>query len=232
MKEIWQTLQEKNRGQIILTLFISSWFSTFILGFRIYYSGYITYLFLIWNLFLAWIPYLITLFLVIYGQKISSKLVIGFLIITWLLFFPNSPYIITDLFHFNKRPHIPLWFDLVLIYSFAWNGIILGFLSLIDMHNFIRKNANEWIGWLFVFSSLFLGSFGIYLGRYERFNSWDVVTNPFGLLSDILEKFSHPFSPATLTAISITILFSGFLMVAYFTLRAMSVAVVEARKNS
>jgi uncharacterized membrane protein len=215
----WQLLQQKNRLAILLVLGLSSLFSIVVLGVRMAYTHEITFQFLIWNLFLAWIPYFISLTIFLFDERLKSAWLLGVLLLIWLLFFPNSPYIVTDLFHFRPRYVVPTWYDLILIYSFAWNGLWLGFLSLIDLHNWVKKRFNEWLGWFFVLISLSLGSFGIYLGRYERFNSWDVVTNPLNLASEIFEKFMHPFSAPAILAGSITVLFSAFLLITYLTLR-------------
>lgn len=217
-----QSFYNHPHTKILSMLVLSSIFSITVLAFRMYYTETFTFKFLVWNLFLAWIPYFISLSLLLWGDKIRSWFLISILLIIWLLFFPNSPYIITDLFHFDRKPIVPRWYDLILIYSFAWNGIMLGFLSLLDLHNWLRQRINEFFGWLFVFFSLFLGSFGIYLGRYERFNSWDVVTNPFQLTNDILGIFALPFSKTTYIALSVTVLFSAFLLIAYLTLRVIS----------
>jgi uncharacterized membrane protein len=215
----WQLLQRKNRLAILLVLALSSLFSVMVLAVRMAYTNEITFQFLIWNLFLAWIPYFISLTIFLFDEHLKSAWLLGILLFTWLLFFPNSPYIVTDLFHFRPRYVVPTWYDLILIYSFAWNGLWLGFLSLVDLHNWVKKRFNEWLGWFFVLISLSLGSFGIYLGRYERFNSWDVVTNPFNLAREIFEKFMHPFSAPAILAASVTILFSAFLLITYLTLR-------------
>ncbi|MCU0447223.1 MAG: DUF1361 domain-containing protein [Microscillaceae bacterium] len=229
MYQLWQLLQRKNRLAILLVLALSSVFSLAVLGVRMVYTGEITFRFLVWNLFLAWIPYFISLTIYLWDERLKSGLILGLLLSTWLLFFPNSPYIVTDLLHFRPRYVVPTWYDLILIYSFAWNGIWLGFLSLVDLHNWVKKRFNEWIGWLFVLISLSLGSFGIYLGRYERFNSWDVVTNPLALTREVLEKLLHPFSSAAVGAASITLLFSAFLLITYLTLRV-AIASMQSEK--
>lgn len=158
--------------------------------FRYYISETKVFLFLNWNLFLAWIPFFISSFLVIF--KIRSKLSLVVAITVWILFFPNSPYILTDLFHLRSRNAVPIWYDLVVILSYAWTGLFCGFISLLDIEkllsDYFKKPTINIITVLF----LFLTSFGVYLGRFLRWNSWDVLSNPFGLFNDVLVRIVYP----------------------------------------
>ncbi len=181
-----------------------------------YYSGSFTYLFLIWNLFLAIIPYVISTFFLLYYKKIRSLWLTAIVLFSWLLIFPNAPYIVTDFFHLEPRASVPYWFDLGLILSFAWNGLMLGFVSLYDVQTALSRRYGVIKGWVFSLLSLVLASFGIYLGRYERFNSWDILTNPVDLFVDITNRFIHPMQhPRTML---MTILFSAVLIFAYVML--------------
>jgi uncharacterized membrane protein len=110
----------------------------------------------------------------------------------WLLFFPNSFYILTDLFHLQWRTGIPKWFDLVMILSYAWVGLMFGFMSLFDIERIIGKIVRTKYIPLVSSALLFLGSFGIYLGRYLRWNSWDIIREPFNLFYDISDKVLNP----------------------------------------
>lgn len=150
------------------------------------------YGFLIWNLFLAGIPFLLSLIIFYFYRSHPKK--VGFFILAflWLLFFPNSLYIITDFIHLRPRNGVPLWFDLVLILSFAWDGLFLGFISLQIIHEIIAKAWNKVVGWVTALSVLFLSSFGIYLGRFLRWNSWDVLSDPNELLYDIVDRIVNP----------------------------------------
>jgi uncharacterized membrane protein len=174
------------RLKLTMLLAASVIFGVLMVIVRIYFSGTLSYAFLLWNVFLALIPFGLSSVLV-YANKLPTPL---FWLTTacWLLFFPNAPYVLTDLLHL--RPFmVPVWYDLLMLLSFAWTSLMIGFVSLSDMQSLISQRFNQLAGWLFVGVALVLGSFGIYLGRFLRWNSWDVLTEPRRLLNDILEPY-------------------------------------------
>jgi uncharacterized membrane protein len=131
-----------------------------------------------------------------FSRRRSSRLVLVFLSLTWLLFIPNAFYILTDLYHLtdgSRNSRVPEWFDLVLILSFAWNGLLLGILSVRHMERFFMPRASLVGGWLFVYPIMMLNALGVYTGRYLRYNSWDIISDPLQLLSDIADMIIHPF---------------------------------------
>ncbi|MGH1364061.1 MAG: DUF1361 domain-containing protein [Calditrichia bacterium] len=205
----------KKHAELIGVICLSVLLSFTLLYFRVYLSGTRTFLFFVWNLFLAAIPLLFSSMLIALESKTRSRIILGGLFVGWLLFFPNAPYILTDLFHLRKRVNIPLWYDLILITSFAWNGLFLGFLSLKQIQIFVQKRIGVITGWICVIGSLGLSSFGIYLGRYLRWNSWDVLSQPEGLFFDIADRLLNPGAhPKTF---GVTILFTAFLLIVYLT---------------
>jgi len=169
-------------------LMVSCSFSLALVFCRLVYTSQTLFLFLVWNLFLAVIPYLLSGYI----ARFRSRIYLLSGIICWLIFLPNSFYILTDLFHLTERPEAPLWFDLALILSFAWNGLLLGILSIRQIEKVFVSYFNPRLEILFITLLMFLNGLGIYIGRYLRFNSWDVLTNPFQLASDILYLFIHP----------------------------------------
>lgn len=183
-------LKSNKRFEITLLLILMTLFCFSLSLFRYYISETKVFLFLNWNLFLAWILFFISSFLVIF--KIRSKLSLVVAITVWILFFPNSPYILTDLFHLRSRNAVPIWYDLVVILSYAWTGLFCGFISLLDIEkllsDYFKKPTINIITVLF----LFLTSFGVYLGRFLRWNSWDVLSNSFGLFNDVLVRIVYP----------------------------------------
>lgn len=183
------------RTEMDRLLFFSMLFSCLLVGARVIHTGRITFLFLIWNLFLAYIPYFITGSLARRPALVSNRLFFIPLFIIWLLFVPNSFYIITDLFHLADRYNdrqAPQWFDLAMILSFVWNGLLLGVLSVRQMEHILLPRLSLQKELLFLYPIMWLNALGIYTGRYLRYNSWDVVTNPFDLLEDIMSMVIHP----------------------------------------
>lgn len=186
-------------------------------SFRYFYTGAKVFVFLNWNLFLACIPWALTSLLILNPSLQTRKGITLMVLFVWLLFFPNAPYILTDLFHLRLRAEIPIWFDLVLILSFAWTGLLFGFLSLWDLEKIYKNSVNPI--WLTIFSValLFLGSFGVYLGRYLRWNSWDIVQHPFNLFVDISDRFLNPFEH--LGTWGMTVFLGIFLNMIYWSFR-------------
>jgi uncharacterized membrane protein len=180
------------QSELERTLILSCLFSIGLVFFRGFYADNWRYISLIWNLFLAFIPYWITNAASSRKDWMQSNFKFATLFICWLLFLPNSYYIITDLFHLRQHVSIPLWYDLALIFSFAWNGLLMGVLSVRQMEKMVEKKWNIKTGVWFLYPIMLLNAFGIYLGRYLRFNSWDVVTNPSNLIDEIKYLLVHP----------------------------------------
>lgn len=189
-------------------------FSISLLIFRILFLDSITYIFLIWNLFLAAIPFILTTLVRFNVISLNKITFIPFFII-WMLFFPNSPYIITDLFHITYFNYNRLWFDLILIFSFAWNGLLLGFLSLNDLLKIKGEVFSQKSKVLFIAIIFVLTGFGLYLGRLLRLNSWEVFTNPTNVLHAVYVSISQSILNPNLLIMSV--LYSTFLFLAYFT---------------
>ena len=216
MQNLIQRLKEKNRLSILFVFISTTIFSITLVGFRVHYTSTVTFVFLVWNLILALIPYLISTLLVLYHDRIKTTWLLVLPIMAWLCFFPNAPYILTDLFHLHPRVGVPYWYDLALILFFAWNGLMLGYASLSDIHGIVSKRVGSWAGWSVTIIFLVLAGFGIYLGRYLRWNSWDVISSPTDLMNDIVLRIIHPTSyPHTY---GVTIVFSAFLILGYILL--------------
>lgn len=169
---------------------------------------------LVWNLVLAWVPYLASLWAIATQRSFPRYrwllLVPGLL---WLVFFPNAPYIITDFLHLEKRPAIPLWYDILLLVTFAWTGIFLAIASLRNMQELVTHYFGRLLSWLFVGFALGLSGLGIYLGRFERWNSWDVLLEPRKILGDITQPLENP--TGNLSFFGFTLLITAFLLVVY-----------------
>ncbi|WP_055666253.1 DUF1361 domain-containing protein [Desnuesiella massiliensis] len=170
--------------------------------------------YLVWNVFLAWIP--LELVNMVYKLKKKYRNIKGISIIcallalVWLLFYPNAAYIITDFIHIatNKyrilNPHyepyvssmyifnddLSIWVDLFSITIGAWLGFLLGFLSLFMAQRLIEKRFGAIKAWIGVVIVNMLSGFAIYLGRFIRWNSWDLIFNPYNIIK-VIEKDVH-----------------------------------------
>ncbi len=203
----------KRRRAIYAALALLSVFSIALILVRYAYSREPLFGGLIWNLFLAWIPFGLAIATYDRHRAGARPLTLVPLAALWLLFLPNAPYIVTDFKHLVPSPIVPLWVDIVVIAAPAWTGMLLGFLSLYLMQAVVRQSAGSAAAWLVAVSALGLSSFGIYLGRVLRWNSWDVLTDP-GLLSQLGAV------AADRRAIAMTILLSGFLTSSYLAVYA------------
>ena len=204
-----------------IALVIASAFSVVLVTARVVWTGNLKYAFLVWNLFLAWLP---LVFALLAGEKRRSGSASGAglsaLVIAWLLFFPNAPYIFTDVIHLTTYFYAHFWVDLVLILICAMTGLVLGFVSLYLMHSMVSGAFGRPAGWLFIAFVSGVSGFAIYIGRFLRFNSWDVLVQPVKLSQGIGHWAAHPLSHASATAFPI--LFAGFLFVAYMMLYALT----------
>lgn len=207
-------LKQHQRLNSTLLLFTMTIFCITLSAFRLYHTGSPFLLFLNWNLFLAFIPWALSSMLVLKGN--NNKLALIMVICAWLLFFPNAPYILTDLFHLRHTRSAPVWYDLVLILSFAWTGLAFGFISLMDIEQQLQPLLGKRVIAVAMLC-LFLAAFGIYLGRFLRWNSWDIVSNPGSLLADITHRFTHPFAHGRTWGV--TLLMGALLNFMYFTFR-------------
>ncbi len=143
---------------------------------RVIYTNDLFYVFLMWNLFLAAVPLFISER--IYRRHRDYGIGLFALLLLWLLFLPNAPYIVTDLVHLYHRPPVPYWFDMCLVLLTAVNGMALGFISISQIEKIIRAyRLSRYINVMRVLIFLAM-SYGVYLGRYLRFNSWDAFIKP------------------------------------------------------
>ncbi|MFO7635654.1 MAG: DUF1361 domain-containing protein [Caldilinea sp.] len=215
-------------GCLWLLFVLSSALSITMFLARAWYTDTLVFFFLNWNLFLAWVPFVLASMLAALAQRRPRpRLFLVMLLGTWLLFFPNAPYIISDLMHLASRQGVPIWYDAILIFSYAWNGLLLGFASLWLVQQVIADRFGAVVGWLFAMSSLLAAGFGIYLGRFQRWNSWDLFVNPLDLATDIVHGLLNPW--AYPRAIVVTLLFASFMAIAYSTVYLL--AVVRSRRD-
>ena len=205
------------RFKIFSLLSISMLLSMVLLIIRMKLTHSFFYLFLVWNLFLAVIPFTITTYLVSIPKLNKIGLVVWFSV--WLLFLPNAPYIITDLLHLKISPNHLLWLDVLVVSSFALNGLLMFLLSLLDMetllNQFLKREKTNYM----IICILFLSGFGVYLGRFLRYNSWEILQNPSDLFNDIFNIILHP--NQHFEAWLFTFLFGAFLSIGFWMFKVL-----------
>jgi len=182
-------------------------------GVRILYTGNLNYGALIWNLFLAWIPFALALAVYDGFRRGAARFPLVAGGVLWLIFFPNAPYIVTDIKHIRTWSGVPIWGDAILVGAAASVGLALGFVSLYLMQAVARRLVGALNAWLFAFAVLALSSLGVYLGRYLRWNSWDLIVQPERVLGDVWTGIANPL--AYPHAVAVTVVFTVFLAATY-----------------
>ena len=173
----------------------------------------IFYFFLIWNLFLAFTPLAITSYLMERPYLIEKKWLFLPILCAWLLLLPNSPYIITDFMHLKRETSVPVWFDVLLLISFSMAGLLFGLKSMKHIFYILAIRFNYIIVWLALFCVCILSGFGIYVGRYLRYNSWDILHRPLELIGEITNSLTT--HPECITAWGVTFGFGTFLFLLF-----------------
>jgi uncharacterized membrane protein len=215
------TLRTNRQLPIVASLVLSSAICILLLIARVLYSRTFIHDGMLWNLSLAWLPLLCALAAYNLAGKDArgNWLIIAGCALIWLLFFPNAPYILTDIGNLRPRMRIPFWYDTLMFVAFAWTGTFLGLVSLYLMQALVRRVRGVRASWLFAVGVLVLSSFGVYLGRFPRWNSWDMLVSPLRLLADIWDRLAHPLANSQMYIFSA--LYSLFLISVYLVLVAM-----------
>lgn len=174
------------------------------------------YLFVPENLLLAWVSLVVAWWLKrrlqVSAWRTPANLGLTFV---WLIFLPNSWYVLTDLIHLNPTGEVSLLYDIAQIGTLVLCGFFLGFTSLYLIHRELEKRVSNWRAALYVGVIILLSSFGIYLGRVLRWSSWDVVSNPGGLILNISDRLIDP--RAHISSFTVTALFFVTLSVMYLS---------------
>jgi uncharacterized membrane protein len=203
-----QKLSKYKYKLLISTLLMTaSVISVMLARIRMAYSNTHDYSNLIWNLSLAWIPFVFAsiAYVVSWSRKLLY-LVVPVCVFVWLIFFPNAPYILTDFQHLSTNANnAPLWYDVLMLIWFAWTGLLLGVVSLYFMQEIVTRTLGRTTGWLFTIGVTFLSSVGIFLGRFYSWNSWDIFGDPVPIVHDIWGWLRNPF--ANLRVYGFTLLF-------------------------
>lgn len=163
--------------------------------------------FLVWNLFLAAIPVAASFF----ARHLHARAWFWPLALLWLVFFPNAPYIVTDLMHIRTTRPANLWLDVLLLGSAALTGLYAGLVSLRWMHEAVRLRGSPRLAWVVVLGASLLCGFGVYLGRFQRWNSWDIVTRPAELLAEAWSALAETHVLAFSVLFSVVV-FAGYII--------------------
>ena len=210
MEAIKILIQSRFKTLSLITVALT--FSVILLMVRMKLNKSYFFLCLIWNVFLAIIPYAITIYL--NTTPNLSKLKLIFWSIIWLAFLPNAPYIVTDLIHIRIGNDALLWLDILVVLSFALSGLLVFFMSIIDMQRLVKCKFEKTPIATLTIIILFLCGFGVYLGRFLRYNSWEIISQPQILFLDVLNIIIAPFQ--NFDAWLFTLGFGMFLVVGFW----------------
>jgi uncharacterized membrane protein len=188
---------------------------------RIGITHSLTYGFYYWNLFLATVPLVASSFL---DTKVSLYSVRNLACLgLWFCFLPNAPYLITDMIHFHERPPVPAYLDELIVYSSAWNGVLMAYASVMRVEGWLLGRYAARPVHFAIVAVFLLTGLGMYLGRYERWNSWDILTHPYALSKAIGVKVLFPIRYKQAWAVSL--LFGVVLRIGYGLLKRTSLEV-------
>lgn len=149
--------------------------------------------YLLYNLGLAWIPLVCSVWLVSLLRRHAWTDWLPLAItVVWLAFLPNTFYMITDYIHLHDVPRIDEVFDVLMFTSIILPGVLLGFASLGLIHRELRKRLPAAQTWRLIMAVLLVTSLAIYVGRQLRWNSWDIIINPAGIIFDVSDIIMYP----------------------------------------
>jgi uncharacterized membrane protein len=215
MSDPTNAIQQRHKSALFGVLL--AWCAALV-AFRVLRTGSGYYLFLIWNLFLACVPLMLSRLLRKAHDRRVTDIAQLAIAAMWLLFLPNAPYLFTDFVHLHPSTPLLYWYDLTLLLSCAGTGLLLGYSSLFDVHVIATERFGHRYGWAAVIIALSFSGYGIYLGRVQRWNSWDVFANPSGLFGSIADFLLNPSQHLHVYALSG--LFSVALLLGYAALRS------------
>lgn len=216
------TPQRKIRRQFLASLGLATLVSTALLGLDALHDHRLAYGYLLWNLFLAWVPFGLSLWLArVLRYKLWSSWSALALSLLWLGFLPNSFYMVSDFIHLQESVPSEVLYDAVMFASFIFTGVALGMSSLYLVHLELRKRFHAAQAGLMIALVLLACSFAVYIGRDLRWNTWDVLLNPAALLFDVSERFLRPaeYPGMLLTTASFFVLFGSIYQVIWRSIR-------------
>jgi uncharacterized membrane protein len=186
--------------------------------------------FLLWNLVLAVVPIVASSLMALVGERRGAVVLKAVCFLVWLAFLPNAPYLVTDFVHLTDSPTVPLWYDVALFGSFAATGTLLGYASVAEVESVLRARLGAIWALAVSIGALLLSGFGIYLGRFVRLNSWDVLTAPSSFGHQVVHQVVHPIShPASW---EVPVVYGLGLVLGYLALRSVAPLLAPATRRS
>jgi len=184
-------------------------------------------LFLVWNLFLAAVPLLLSFWLQKNAQLKKWQLL--FWSVVWILFLPNAPYILTDFIHLQLSGGIAIIIDFIVISSFAISGLLFYIQSVTQMEVLFYGHFSKKFTAFIILLLPFLCGFGIYLGRFLRWNSWDLLHHPQGIMIDVVTPLLAPLDNKL--AWTVTLLFGFGLHISMIIYKSWNTKTTKSRKQ-
>ncbi len=185
---------------------------------RVFLFGNASFLYILWNIVLAFVPFLISLILLLRTNKeniVKPFFIIGFII--WFIFLPNAPYVVTDFIHLGRIHAVPVMFDIFLLFASAGVSLLMGLYSISHMEKMLLLKFSKKITNITIAIVILFTSFGVYLGRYFRFNSWDFFISHNSLMESIWKIFTESNNYANVYGY--TLLFFAFIYISYVSFR-------------
>lgn len=218
------------RTRLGLALLLSSLTSVSLFLVGAWQNNSFDFAYMNWNLLLAWAPVLIGLWLVkILKRNLWSSWSALLVSALWLGFLPNSFYMITDYIHIREVLREDLVYDVIMFSSFIFTGVTLGYVSLYTIHRELLQRLSVRVSAVIIGGVLLLSSFAIYLGRELRWNTWDILANPGGILIDVSDRLLHPSQYPQMFAATygFFVLLGSLYVVLWFTAR-----ILRTQKNT
>lgn len=213
------------RTQFLLTLLASTLVSIGLFAYGAWRNHSLAYDYLLWNLSLAWLPLIFAVRLIdLLRRKLWSSWECLLMSVLWLVFLPNSFYMISDFIHLQEVQRLDVLYDAVMFTSFIYTGVVLGFSSLYLVHGQLRRRLSGRTAGAWVAGTLLICSAAVYVGRDLRWNSWDILTNPGGLLFDVSDRLQHPsaYPQMLVTVVSFFVLLVSMYALAWYGIRLLS----------
>lgn len=184
------------------------------------------------NLFLAWIPYGFALALIALDTLRTTPLVRVLQLICflgWFFFFPNAPYLATD-FAYLDWAHFDLWQRVAIFCAFSQCGLMLAMTSLLLVDSHVAQSYGVIPARIIVAIAILLSGAGVFIGRFLRWNSWDLLSHPFSVVLDAVEKFDQPVQG--IRPIVFSVMFTLVLATYYAFILSLSRKVIPKSKSN